>query len=62
MESIQTCKKKLNTFWELIRTNLKGLKQWITELFQLFREFARKERKKVAKDEYRKSPRDTMNT
>lgn len=62
MEGIQNSKKKIGEFWQYIRKQVIQLKEWIAQIFKDFYRRAKKEKKKIADKQYKRTPKDIINS
>jgi hypothetical protein len=60
MERIQSSKKKLDTFWAYIRKGMVGIEKWLANLFESLFMIAKKEKKRLGKNNIRASPKDIL--
>ena len=56
-KAYKVIKKRLCVFWQKLRTGGEPLKQWLAKLFKRLVKVAQKERKKLAENSYRPSPK-----
>lgn len=61
-KAYKVIQKRMQVFWNKLRTGGKPLKKWLVELFERLVKVARKERKKLEDHSYRPSPKTILSS